>query len=147
MFDQVMVVVCLQAVRAHVSDQEGPLTAEQEHLVEKARPLLTKWIKRLNCLVVGPGMGDDPLVQATAMAAIRIARELNLPLLVDGSGINVIVKHPDLVRVGMAPLLYPKAPRTYWSAAVEQSPDVGLKLRQSALGGKGMFWQVRWLIK
>lgn len=34
----------------------------------------------------------------------RCAREANIPIIVDGSGINIIVKHPQLVQVRRAGL-------------------------------------------
>ena len=54
----------------HTYNQDFPVL-EQTRLVSKALSLLTPWILRLSCLVVGPGLGDDPLVVATAAAVIR----------------------------------------------------------------------------
>jgi ATP-dependent NAD(P)H-hydrate dehydratase len=48
----------------------------QEQMVERASGLLLPWVQRLTCLVVGPGLGDDPLANATAESAIRWAASL-----------------------------------------------------------------------
>ena len=48
---------------------------EAEQLLQARVPIaaqrITQWVQRLSCLVVGPGLGDDPLVMATAAEVLR----------------------------------------------------------------------------
>lgn len=67
-------------------------TALMQRAVDGALDRLHPWLSRCTVVVVGPGLGDDPWVNATAARLIATAREMGLPLLVDGSGINIIVK-------------------------------------------------------
>ncbi|GAX75769.1 hypothetical protein CEUSTIGMA_g3212.t1 [Chlamydomonas eustigma] len=67
-------------------------------LVSCSSKLALQWLQRLSCLVVGPGLGDDPLTCQVAHDLIREARGMELPLIVDGSGINIISKSPHLVQ-------------------------------------------------
>ena len=42
--------------------------------VQRAVSLVDPWLQRLSCLVVGPGLGSDPLVVATAVQLLQLAR-------------------------------------------------------------------------
>eukprot|EP00199_Chlamydomonas_sp_CCMP681_P002723 CAMPEP_0119111512 /NCGR_PEP_ID=MMETSP1180-20130426/35939_1 /TAXON_ID=3052 ORGANISM="Chlamydomonas cf sp, Strain CCMP681" /NCGR_SAMPLE_ID=MMETSP1180 /ASSEMBLY_ACC=CAM_ASM_000741 /LENGTH=334 /DNA_ID=CAMNT_0007098507 /DNA_START=74 /DNA_END=1078 /DNA_ORIENTATION=- len=53
---------------------------------------------RMTALVVGPGLGEDTGPQAAAAQIIRWARERNLPLVIDGSGVSTVVSNPSLVQ-------------------------------------------------
>lgn len=50
------------------------------------------WLARLTCLVVGPGLGDDARVVAFSKRVLKEARDMGLPLLVDGSGLNFVAQ-------------------------------------------------------
>ena len=56
--------------------------------------MIKEWLgkSKMQCLVIGPGLGDDPLVVATAKLAVKEARKMGLHLVIDGSGLNVIAK-------------------------------------------------------
>lgn len=76
-----------------------PLAPEAARAAEDAAAAAIEgWLGRLTCLVVGPGLGDDPAVVAAARRALLAARAAGLPLLVDGSGLNFVAKEPELVR-------------------------------------------------
>eukprot|EP00878_Enallax_costatus_P018574 GHUV01019560.1.p1 GENE.GHUV01019560.1~~GHUV01019560.1.p1 ORF type:complete len:204 (+),score=34.71 GHUV01019560.1:418-1029(+) len=49
------------------------------------------WVSRMSVLVIGPGLGDDPWVGECMYAAVRAAKHRDLPLIIDGSGINFVV--------------------------------------------------------
>ncbi|MEW5308884.1 MAG: hypothetical protein WDW38_000806 [Sanguina aurantia] len=80
------------------TEQQLRDTALMQRAVDGAHARLRPWLSRCTVVVVGPGLGDDPWVNATAARLIATAREMGLPLLVDGSGINIIVQNPGLVR-------------------------------------------------
>ncbi|EFQ31304.1 carbohydrate kinase [Colletotrichum graminicola M1.001] len=55
-------------------------------------------LARLHVLVIGPGLGRDPLMQDTVARVIRAARERSLPLVLDADALLVVQKDPALVR-------------------------------------------------
>jgi ATP-dependent NAD(P)H-hydrate dehydratase len=66
-----------------------PLPKPLEHFA-----MVQEWLKksRMGCLVIGPGLGDDPLVVETAKVAVEEAKRMGLHLVIDGSGLNFIAK-------------------------------------------------------
>jgi hypothetical protein len=51
------------------------LTAEEvAAAVKRAVRRVDPWLQRLSCLVVGPGLGSDPLVVATTVQLLQLAR-------------------------------------------------------------------------
>ncbi|GJC83151.1 ATP-dependent (S)-NAD(P)H-hydrate dehydratase [Colletotrichum liriopes] len=64
---------------------------------EIARPII-EMLSRLHVLVIGPGLGRDPLMQDTVARVIRAAREKSLPLVLDADALLVVQKEPSLVR-------------------------------------------------
>lgn len=79
-------------------DGEELSSEELEAAARRAVKRVDPWLQRLSCLVVGPGLGTDPLVVATASQILQQARLQGLPLLVDGSGLNIVAKSPELVQ-------------------------------------------------
>ncbi|KAK0728948.1 Ribokinase-like protein [Apiosordaria backusii] len=55
-------------------------------------------LSRLHVLVIGPGLGRDPLMQETVALVIKAAREQNMPMVLDADALLLICKDPDLVR-------------------------------------------------
>ncbi|KAL6818734.1 Ribokinase-like protein [Trichoderma sp. SZMC 28013] len=53
---------------------------------------------RLHVLVVGPGLGRDPLMQATVARVIKAARESNIPVVLDADALQIVQTDPDVVR-------------------------------------------------
>ncbi|KAK4085479.1 uncharacterized protein Triagg1_469 [Trichoderma aggressivum f. europaeum] len=53
---------------------------------------------RLHVLVVGPGLGRDPLMQATVARVIRAARESNMPVVLDADALQIVQTDPDVVK-------------------------------------------------
>jgi len=51
---------------------------------------MSGWLSRLHVLVIGPGLGRDALVQQTACAVIKEARNRKLPLVIDADGLWTI---------------------------------------------------------
>lgn len=74
------------------------MTTEQwEQVKEQVVHDLTAWIKPLHALVVGPGLGRDPLVLACAMSAVAAARERELPVILDGDALFALNSDLDLI--------------------------------------------------
>ncbi|PNH05060.1 ATP-dependent (S)-NAD(P)H-hydrate dehydratase [Tetrabaena socialis] len=71
--------------------QYDSAAAPDEAAVERAVARIAPWLARASAVVVGPGLGDDPAVCATASALIARCRQLGLPLVVDGSALTHIV--------------------------------------------------------
>ncbi|KAK1827193.1 H-hydrate dehydratase [Podospora conica] len=55
-------------------------------------------LPRLHVLVIGPGLGRDPLLQATCARVIRAARERGMPLVIDADALLLVAREPELVR-------------------------------------------------
>ncbi len=52
----------------------------------------------LHVLVLGPGLGRDPLMQNTVAVVIRAARRANLSLVLDADALFAVQNEPDLVK-------------------------------------------------
>ncbi|KAF9109480.1 hypothetical protein BGX27_007578 [Mortierella sp. AM989] len=55
-------------------------------------------LKRIHVLVVGPGLSRDEGMLQTARHAIKKARELDIPIVIDADGLFLIQNEPDLVQ-------------------------------------------------
>ncbi|KAM5356056.1 hypothetical protein ACJ41O_002702 [Fusarium nematophilum] len=55
-------------------------------------------LPRLHVLVVGPGLGRDPLMHATVARVIRAARDRGTPVVLDADALLLVQKDPGLVR-------------------------------------------------
>jgi NAD(P)H-hydrate epimerase len=66
---------------------------------------ITRNLDQADCLVVGPGLGQDP---ATAELVLALYRNLPIPLVIDADALNILAKHrDDLGRPGGARILTP----------------------------------------
>lgn len=61
------------------------------------------WFTRLDCIVIGPGLGRDPLLLDIARQVLLRARAAKLPLVLDGDGLFLVAREPELVE-GATPL-------------------------------------------
>ncbi|ROT37209.1 YjeF domain-containing protein [Sodiomyces alkalinus F11] len=59
---------------------------------------VAEMLPRLHVLVIGPGLGRDPLMQETVARVLRSARERNLPVVLDADALLLVQKDPSLVR-------------------------------------------------
>lgn len=59
---------------------------------------ITALLPNLHVLVIGPGLGRDPLMQATTAAIISAARDKNVPLVLDADALFLIQNQPELIR-------------------------------------------------
>ncbi|CAG9466862.1 unnamed protein product [Pedinophyceae sp. YPF-701] len=65
---------------------------------KKATEQITSWLKRFTCIVVGPGLGRDPVAAAVVQGVVREARRANIPLVIDADGLWILNQHPELVK-------------------------------------------------
>jgi len=66
---------------------------DQKAALDPIRP----WLSRLTSLVVGPGLGRSESMQIVAGEAIQAARDLCLPLVIDGDGLYYVENKLDSV--------------------------------------------------
>lgn len=69
----------------------------QQKKMDHFNEVIEGWLKKMGALVIGPGLGDDPVVIETSKTILTAAREMELPLLVDGSGLNFVAKVTDCI--------------------------------------------------
>lgn len=97
-------------------------------------------IPNLHSLVIGPGLGRDPLILATSAYIIQAARQKNLPLVLDADALWLVQSQPDLVKGYKECILTPNLvefARLAKAVGLETSDDgeKGCSALASALGG------------
>jgi ATP-dependent NAD(P)H-hydrate dehydratase len=73
-------------------EQNGNAEVATARALEAALERAEPWIARLGCLIVGPGLGDDPRTVAAARMLLLAARRLGVPLVIDGSALNFVAR-------------------------------------------------------
>lgn len=79
----------------------SPTASEKSSTNESADKIASRIIdmlSRLHCLVIGPGLGRDPLMQDTVAKVIEAARKNNIPLVLDADALQVVQKFPEIVK-------------------------------------------------
>lgn len=56
-----------------------------------------EFLPRVHVLVIGPGLGRDPLMQATAELIIQEARRLEMSLVLDADALMIVQKNPSVI--------------------------------------------------
>lgn len=79
-----------------------------EHDAQAAEVI--KWFPALTALVIGPGLGRDPSLQAVAARVIEKAVQAEVPCVIDADGLRVVLDHPELVRGSRWVVLTPNRP-------------------------------------
>lgn len=74
-----------------------------EHIASQIQDLLP----RLHVLVIGPGLGRDPLMHETVSLVIRAARDHGIPLVLDADALAIIHKQPELISGYIGAVLTP----------------------------------------
>lgn len=54
-------------------------------------------LPRIHVLVIGPGLGRDPLMQETCALVIKAAKEKGIPFILDADGLLIAIDKPGLV--------------------------------------------------
>ncbi|KAI4369617.1 hypothetical protein MLD38_018040 [Melastoma candidum] len=71
---------------------------DKGHVSSKMLTEVGKWMERFDCLVVGPGLGRDPFLLDCISEILKLARQSNIPIVVDGDGLFLVTNCLDLVR-------------------------------------------------
>ncbi len=85
-----MVHPLMRSLPSSPSDSKADTARE---VADRIIPLLS----RLHVLVIGPGLGRDPLMQDTCALVITAARARNLPLVLDADALLLVQRNPSLV--------------------------------------------------
>ncbi|KAK9378562.1 Ribokinase-like protein [Kockiozyma suomiensis] len=70
-------------------------------------PKIYALLSRLHVLVIGPGLGRDPVMQQIAAKVLLKAKSLDLHVVIDADGLFLIQQHPDLITGYKKALLTP----------------------------------------
>lgn len=76
---------------------------DPDHISSK----IIEMLPRLHVLVVGPGLGRDPLMHATVARVIRAARNKDMPIVIDADGLQLVQNDPELVKGYKSAVLTP----------------------------------------
>ncbi|KAK4190572.1 H-hydrate dehydratase [Podospora australis] len=71
---------------------------KDENDPDKIAGRIIPMLDRLHVLVIGPGLGRDPLMQETCARVIKAAREKGTPMVLDADALQIVAKHPELVK-------------------------------------------------
>ena len=75
-----------------------PDTSLPDHSPEKVADPIIDLLPRLHVLVIGPGLGRDPLMHETIVHIIGAAKKRNMPFVLDADGLGLVQSHPELVK-------------------------------------------------
>lgn len=65
---------------------------------EKVASRIIDMLPRIHVLVIGPGLGRDPLMQETVAKVVEAARKQDTPVVLDADALQVVMKKPELVK-------------------------------------------------
>ena len=81
--------------------------SDEESNPEKIAQRIIDMLPRLHVLVIGPGLGRDPLMHKTLAIVIQAAREKQLPIVIDADALQIVQSDPDLVKGYSGAILTP----------------------------------------
>lgn len=84
-------------MRQSPSPQSSGESASREP-ADKVASRIIDMLPRIHVLVIGPGLGRDPLMQDTVARVVEAARGSDTPVVLDADALQVVQKDPDLVR-------------------------------------------------
>lgn len=88
-----------QSENAKKEDEPAAWNASKEHEsnAEHIASQIKDLLPRLHVLVIGPGLGRDPLMHQTVALVIKAARDQGLPIVLDADALAIVHKQPELV--------------------------------------------------
>lgn len=89
-------------------DDDGK-TGSRHSRLQHAVDAVRQWLDRFDALVVGPGLGRDPLMLDTVADILYEARERNIPLVIDADGLWLINQRLDLIKDYKNAIITPNA--------------------------------------
>jgi len=109
-------------------------TAMRQRAVDAVSP----WLERFDVLVVGPGLGRDPLMLETVTELLENAKVRDLPLVIDADGLWLINKNPSLIEGYPNAVLTPNAAefkRLCTTSGIDEGSSDALRQVTLALNG------------
>lgn len=85
-------------MRQSPSPSTSTSSSTDDESADKIASRIIDMLPRLHCLVIGPGLGRDPLMQDTVAVVIEAARKRDIPLVLDADALLVVGKRPEIVR-------------------------------------------------
>ena len=85
-------------MRQSPSQNQMPKPTEDETNPDLIASPIIEMLGRLHVLVIGPGLGRDPLMQDTIARVIRAAKEKKMPLVLDADALQLVQKDLDLLK-------------------------------------------------
>lgn len=71
---------------------------QQERQQAAALAAIEPWLDRFDAVLVGPGLGRDPLTLSTVAQVMRAVRERGIPMVIDADGLWLVNQDPSLVK-------------------------------------------------
>ncbi|KAI9809062.1 MAG: hypothetical protein M1825_002351 [Sarcosagium campestre] len=99
--------------------------------LSKVTPPIISMLSRLHVLVIGPGLGRDPLMQDTCARVIQEARACDLPFVLDADGLYLAQTRPELVQDYALCILTPNVVEFARLAKTK-----GIKINDKSSGGR-----------
>ncbi|XP_038863055.1 ATP-dependent (S)-NAD(P)H-hydrate dehydratase-like isoform X1 [Salvelinus namaycush] len=59
---------------------------------------IEKWLPRLHCLVVGPGLGRDEMLLKNAKEVIEKSKARDIPIVIDADGLWLVAQQPSVIQ-------------------------------------------------
>ncbi|QPG99918.1 hypothetical protein C2857_002923 [Epichloe festucae Fl1] len=82
----------------HPLMRQSPSGDEKSSNADDVSASIVEMLPRLHVLVIGPGLGRDPLMHETVSRVIQAAREKKMPIVLDADALQVVQKDPDSVK-------------------------------------------------
>ncbi|KAI1310405.1 H-hydrate dehydratase [Xylaria venustula] len=89
--------------------QSPPPSSTDKEDPEKVAGGIIDMLPRLHVLVIGPGLGRDPLMQETCAHVLAAARKHKMPVVLDADALAIVIKSPELVMGWREVVLTPNA--------------------------------------
>ncbi|ONI28642.1 hypothetical protein PRUPE_1G152800 [Prunus persica] len=80
-----------------LEESYGVRDDEKRIISGKVLAEVAKWMERFDCLVIGPGLGRDPFLLDCVSKIIKLARQSNVPIVIDGDGLFLVTNSLDLI--------------------------------------------------
>ncbi|EGS16977.1 uncharacterized protein CTHT_0073020 [Thermochaetoides thermophila DSM 1495] len=85
-------------MRSSPSPSSPSLTTDASTEPHSLASRIIAMLSRLHVLVIGPGLGRDPLMHDTCALVITAARERGMPIVLDADALLIVQNKPELVR-------------------------------------------------
>lgn len=80
------------------SPVSSPNSLLHDQAADIANKIATTMLPRLHVLVIGPGLGRDPLMQEIATRVMEAAKRKRIPVVLDADALQIIQREPNIVK-------------------------------------------------